>query len=184
MKVLPTKLDGVRIIEPNVFEDSRGMFMESWHHQKYKEAGIPDVFVQDNISHSRRGVLRGIHFQNPGQQGKLVSVLRGAVFDVAVDLRVDSQTFKQWVGIELSAENRRQLFVPPGFGHGFSVISEDALFVYKCTDYYRPDSEHTLRWNDPEIGIEWPDLAPTMSDKDASAPLLEDLGPDALPRTR
>lgn len=184
MKVMQTKLEGVCIIEPNVFEDSRGLFMEAWHHQKYEKAGIPDLFVQDNISHSRRGVLRGIHFQNPGEQGKLVSVLRGSVFDVAVDLRADSPTFKQWVGIELSSENCRQLFVPPGFGHGFSVTSEDAIFLYKCTDYYRPEYEHSLRWDDPELGIEWPDRSPVISPKDATAPFLRDLGATALPRVR
>lgn len=184
MKVIRTALDGVLIIEPRVMSDSRGFFMEAWHHEKYSQHGIFDSFVQDNISYSKHGVLRGIHFQNPGEQGKLVSVLKGSVFDVAVDLRVDSPTFKKWIGVDLSADNFTQFFIPPGFGHGFCVTSEDAVFVYKCTDYYRPEFEHTLRWDDPDIGIQWPGTKHVMSDKDANAPLLGDLTPQALPRVK
>lgn len=183
MKTINTELEGVVIIEPEVFTDERGYFLEGWHHQKYTDAGIPHLFVQDNISHSVKGVLRGIHFQNPGEQGKLVAVRAGAVFDVAVDLRADSPTFKKWVGVELSEENKRQLFIPAGFGHGFKVLSDEAIFVYKCTEYYRKEYEHTLRWDDPDVGVEWPgETKHIMSPKDASAPFLRDLPPGALPK--
>ncbi len=182
MKVTKTPLDGVLIVEPTVFSDSRGFFMEGWHNEKYKASGIPHMFVQDNISLSKKGVLRGIHFQNPGEQGKLVSVLAGSVFDVAVDVRPESPTFKKWVGVELSADNKRQLFIPAGYGHGFCVLSDEALFVYKCTEYYRKDYEHTVRWDDPDIGVDWPTGEHIMSEKDASAPRLQELGPEALPR--
>ena len=181
MKVIRTELDGILIVEPNVFEDARGFFMEAWHHEKYAEAGIRERFVQDNVSMSKRGVLRGLHFQNPGEQGKLVSVLEGTVFDVAVDLRMDSPTFKRWIGVNLSSENRRQLYIPPGYAHGFTVLSEEALFVYKCTQYYRREYEHALRWDDPEIGIDWPGEKHLMSEKDLAAPFLKDFPPGALP---
>lgn len=181
MNVIRTELEGILIVEPPVFEDPRGFFMEAWHHEKYAAAGITERFVQDNISMSRKGVLRGMHFQNPGEQGKLVSVLTGKVFDVAVDLRTDSPTFKRWIGVELSRENRRQIYIPPGYAHGFTVLSEEALFVYKCTEYYRRDYEHALRWNDPEIGIKWPGQDHVMSDKDLAAPFLKDLPSGALP---
>jgi dTDP-4-dehydrorhamnose 3,5-epimerase len=194
VKTIPTALEGVMIIEPEVFTDERGYFLEGWHHRKYNEAGIPHIFVQDNISYSVRNVLRGIHFQNPGEQGKLVAVRAGAVFDVAVDLRTDSPTFRKWIGtdsptfrkwigVELSEENNRQLFIPAGFGHGFKVLSSEAIFVYKCTEYYQKDYEHSLRWDDPDIGIEWPgDSSHIMSSKDATAPFLSDLPPGALPK--
>lgn len=181
MNVIRTELEGILIVEPPVFQDARGFFMEAWHHEKYAAAGITERFVQDNISMSRQGVLRGLHFQNPGEQGKLVSVLTGKVFDVAVDLRTDSPTFKRWVGVELSRENRRQLYIPPGYAHGFTVLSDEALFVYKCTQYYRQDYEHALRWDDPEIGIDWPGADHIMSEKDLAAPLLRDLPKSALP---
>ena len=156
MNVLKTAIDGVLIIEPKKFGDTRGYFLESFSQKRYEEAGIKGPFVQDNLSFSRRGVLRGLHFQDPNPQGKLVSAPLGEVFDVAVDIRKGSTTFGQWVGVTLSAENGRQLWVPPGLAHGFLVVSETALFSYKCTNYYSPTSEHCLLWNDPDIGIEWP----------------------------
>lgn len=156
MNVLKTAIDGVLIIEPKKFGDPRGYFLESYSQRRYEEAGIKGPFVQDNLSFSRRGVLRGLHFQDPNPQGKLVSAPFGEVFDVAVDIRKGSSTFGKWVGVILSAENGRQLWVPPGLAHGFLVVSEMALFSYKCTDYYSPTSEHCLLWNDPEIGIKWP----------------------------
>lgn len=156
MNVLKTAIDGVLIIEPKKFGDARGYFLESFSQKRYEEAGIKGPFVQDNLSFSRRGVLRGLHFQDPNPQGKLVSAPLGEVFDVAVDIRKGSSTFGKWVGVMLSAENGRQLWVPPGLAHGFLVVSETALFSYKCTDYYSPSSEHCLLWNDPDIGIQWP----------------------------
>ncbi len=182
MKVIETDLPGVLIIEPKVFGDERGFFMESWNGRRYEKAGLPGHFVQDNLSYSTHGVLRGLHFQNPNPQGKLVSVLRGEVFDVAVDIRVGSPTFGKWTGTTLSAENKRQLYVPPSFAHGFVVTSEAALFFYKCTDYYVLASEGTVLWNDPEIGIEWPIAEPHLSDKDRLARPLREMCEDALPR--
>ncbi len=182
MNVIETDLPGVLVIEPRIFGDERGFFMESWNRRRYKEAGLPDGYVQDNLSFSTHGVLRGLHFQNPNPQGKLVSVLRGEVFDVAVDIRVGSPTFGRWTGITLSAENKRQLYVPPDFAHGFVVTSEAALFFYKCTDYYVPASEGTVLWNDPEIGIEWPIAEPNLSDKDRLARPLREMRGDDLPR--
>jgi dTDP-4-dehydrorhamnose 3,5-epimerase len=184
LNVIETSLPGVLIIEPKVFGDERGFFMESWNGARYEEAGIPNRFVQDNLSYSARGVLRGLHFQNPNPQGKLVSVLEGEVFDVAVDIRVGSPTFGEWTGVTLSAENKRQFYVPPDFAHGFVVTSEAALFSYKCTEYYAPASEGSVLWNDPEIGIEWPIAEPTLSDKDRSASPLREMPEDALPRYR
>jgi dTDP-4-dehydrorhamnose 3,5-epimerase len=172
MKVVETRLAGVLILEPRVFRDERGHFAETWHQQRYREAGIRVDFAQDNISFSRHGVLRGLHYQNPTAQGKLVSVLHGAVFDVAVDLRRGSPTFGQWAGTELSGENLRQLWIPEGFAHGFVVTGESAVFSYKCTNPYSPAHERSLRWDDPEIGIEWPIANPILSPKDAQAPLL------------
>jgi dTDP-4-dehydrorhamnose 3,5-epimerase len=174
MNVLPTKLDGVLIFEPRVFGDERGFFLETWSGARYAEHGLPQRFAQDNVSFSRRGVLRGLHFQQPYPQGKLVSVLQGSVFDVAVDLRPDSPTFGEWVGVVLSAENHRQLWIPPGFAHGFQVTSEAALFSYKCTEYYRPDADRCLRWDDPQIGVEWPITPPILSAKDEAAPRLRE----------
>lgn len=182
MKITETELPGVLIIEPKVFGDERGFFMESWNRARYEESGVRDGFVQDNLSYSQHGVLRGLHFQNPQPQGKLVSVLRGEVFDVAVDIRVGSPSFGRWTGTFLSAENRRQLWIPPDFAHGFVVTGEDALFSYKCTDYYAPAAEGAVLWNDPEIGIDWPVEVPTLSGKDRSAPPLAALPEDVLPR--
>ena len=182
MNVVETSLPGVLIIEPKVFGDERGFFMETWNGRRYEEAGLPGRFVQDNLSYSARGVLRGLHFQNPQPQGKLISVLRGEVFDVAVDVRVGSPTFGEWTSVTLSAENKRQFYVPPDFAHGFLVTGEDAIFFYKCTDYYAPSSEGILLWNDPEIGIEWPTDAPSLSERDGKAPPLREMLEGSLPR--
>jgi dTDP-4-dehydrorhamnose 3,5-epimerase len=181
MNVIQTKLPGVVIIEPRVFGDERGFFIETWQQRRYAEAGLPDHFVQDNLSFSQRGILRGLHYQHPQGQGKLVYVLQGEVYDVAVDIRVGSPTFGQWEGVTLSAENKRQLFIPPGFAHGFCVTGELALFVYKCSEYYNPALEGGVRWDDPEIGINWPVSKPTLSDKDRVAPLLKAIPHDRLP---
>jgi len=182
LKVLETELPGVLVVEPEVFGDARGFFMESWNSARYEEHGIEDHFVQDNLSFSAHGVLRGLHFQHPGAQGKLVYVLQGEVFDVAVDIRVGSPTFGRWTGVTLSAENRRQFWVPPGFAHGFVVTGESALFSYKCTDYYAPEYDGSILWNDPEIGIRWPVDNPSLSDKDRAAPPLEAVPEERLPR--
>lgn len=178
MQVIDTQLEGVKIIEPRVFGDSRGFFMESWNQKVYEDSGLPTHFVQDNHSRSAQGVLRGLHFQVQQPQGKLVRVTNGEVFDVAVDIRPSSPTYSQWVGVNLSAENHRLFYIPPGFAHGFYVISKTADFQYKCTEYYAPQHERSLRWNDPTIGIEWPLVdgePPTLSDKDADCPFLEHL---------
>ena len=180
MKVTTCDLQGLLIIEPDVFGDNRGYFMESWNRQRYRDAGVDFDFVQDNFSLSRRGTLRGLHFQNPLAQGKLVSVLQGEVFDVGVDIRRSSPTFGRWFGMTLSAENKRQFFLPPGFAHGFLVLSEMALFHYKCTDYYSPKDERGFRWDDPEVGIRWPVENPTLSDRDAAAPRLNAIPPEKL----
>ena len=175
MQVIKTKLDGAIIIEPTVFGDQRGFFMETYRKTHYQEVGIGLEFVQDNHSRSSKGVLRGLHFQKTKPQGKLVRVVRGEVFDVAVDIREGSPTFGQWEGVILTEENKRQFYVPPGFAHGFVTLSDTADFEYKCTDYYDPSDEGVIRWNDPEIGIEWPVNEPQLSDKDANASLLTDL---------
>ena len=182
MKVMATSLPDVLLIEPAVFGDGRGFFLETYNALRYAESGIREPFVQDNLSSSRRGVLRGLHLQNPGGQGKLVYVLQGEVFDVAVDLRVGSPTFRAWTGMTLSSDNKHQAFIPPGFGHGFCVISDTALFAYKCTAPYDPASELSVAWNDPEIGIDWPIDTPVLSAKDAAAPRLADVNREALPR--
>ena len=184
MNVVETDLPGVLLVEPKVFGDERGFFMETWNGARYGEAGLPGHFVQDNLSFSARGVLRGLHFQNPDQQGKLVYVLQGEVFDVAVDIRAGSPTFGGWVGVTLSAENKRQLYVPEGFAHGFLVTGDSALFAYKCTAPYNAAAEASVLWNDPEIGIQWPSDAPVLSEKDRAAPLLGELPPERLPRYR
>ncbi|OXX53571.1 dTDP-4-dehydrorhamnose 3,5-epimerase [Vibrio sp. V12_P9A6T4] len=177
MNVIETKIPDVKIIEPLVFGDERGFFMETWQQKKFEElvAGRTVNFVQDNHSKSKRGILRGLHYQTENTQGKLVRVISGEVFDVAVDIRSGSVTFGQWVGVYLSANNKRQLWVPEGFAHGFYVISDEAEFVYKCTDYYNPSAEKSLNWQDSGIGIEWPLLegVPTvLSEKDKNAPYL------------
>ena len=178
MKITPTALPELLILEPRVFGDTRGFFTESWNEQAFNKAvGYEVRFVQDNHSRSARGVLRGLHYQlAPHTQGKLVRVVSGAVFDVAVDLRKSSPNFGRWEGVELSADNNRQLWVPPGFAHGFLVLTETADFLYKTTDYYAPQAEGCVRWNDPAIGIVWPDVgaAPMLADKDAEAPMLAD----------
>ncbi|MFW5634752.1 MAG: dTDP-4-dehydrorhamnose 3,5-epimerase [Erythrobacter sp.] len=168
MKVTETGLPGVLVMEPRVFGDARGFFMETWNALAFREAGLELAFVQDNHSRSQKGVLRGLHFQNPQPQGKLVRVTRGAVFDVAVDLRKSSPTFGQWTGVELSAENKRMFWVPEGFAHGFLTLEDDTDFLYKCTAPYAPECEHTLAWDDPAVGIDWPldGLDPVVSAKD------------------
>ncbi|CAI8922691.1 dTDP-4-dehydrorhamnose 3,5-epimerase [Methylocaldum szegediense] len=181
MKIESTALPGVLLIEPDVFGDSRGFFLETWNRRRYHAAGLDQEFVQDNMSLSRKGILRGLHFQNPNPQGKLVQVLQGEVFDVAVDIRVGSPTFGRWFGVHLSGENHLQLYVPEGFAHGFCVLSETALFSYKCTDFYNPDTEYSLRWDDPDLGITWPIETPVLSAKDQSARFLKDFPRDALP---
>lgn len=177
MNVIETTLPGVLILEPRVFGDERGFFMETWNAAAFAEAGLDLAFVQDNHSRSQKGVLRGLHFQNPCPQGKLVRVANGAVFDVAVDLRESSPSFGQWVGVELSAQNKRMLWVPEGFAHGFLTLEDDTDFLYKCTAPYAPGSEFTLAWNDPAVGIAWPvdDLEPLISAKDAKGLSLADV---------
>lgn len=178
MKVIDTRIPDVKIIEPSVFGDERGFFMETWNQAKFEElvTGEPTTFVQDNHSKSKKGILRGLHYQTENTQGKLVRVVSGEVFDVAVDIRKGSPTFGQWVGEYLSAENKRQLWVPKGFAHGFYVTSDEAEFVYKCTDYYNPSAEVSILWDDKEIGIEWPiAVLPLLSDKDKNATLLSQI---------
>lgn len=175
MKVLSTALSEVVLLEPKVFGDSRGYFLETWNRATYREAGIDEDFVQDNVSLSARGVLRGLHFQNPHTQGKLVTVLLGEVYDVAVDIRVGSPTFGQFASAILSSENKRQLYIPVGFAHGFCVTSDTALFAYKCTDFYSPATERGIIWNDPDLAIPWPIKEPELSSKDAGYPRLRDL---------
>lgn len=182
MKVIETALPGVLIIEPKAFGDHRGFFLETFQVERYREAGITLPFVQDNHSRSQRGVLRGLHYQLPPHaQGKLVRVVAGAVFDVAVDMRRGSPTFGRWAGCELNAQNQRQLWIPPGFAHGFLVLSDSADFLYKTTDYYAPQAEAALRWNDPQLGIDWPlqGIEPVLSAKDAVAPTLAQARPFA-----
>ncbi|MBE02759.1 dTDP-4-dehydrorhamnose 3,5-epimerase [Marinobacter lutaoensis] len=176
MNVIPTRLSGCVVIEPQVFGDHRGFFLETFQAQRYREqAGIDLAFVQDNHSRSSRGVLRGLHFQLRRPQGKLVRVVHGEVFDVAVDLRRRSPTFGQWEGVYLSGDNKRQVWVPPGFAHGFLVLSEFADFEYKCTDYYDPSDEGAIVWNDPDLAIQWPSgVEITLSDKDAQAPTFRE----------
>ena len=172
MKTIPTEVPGVLLIEPRVFSDARGFFFESYHAERYAQAGISAPFVQDNHSSSTRGTIRGLHFQWRRPQAKLLRVIRGAVFDVAVDIRLGSPTFCNWVGVELSAENKRQLFVPAGFAHGFCVTSEVAEVEYKCTDFYVADDQHGIVWNDATINIPWPVQEPTLLDRDRTYPSL------------
>ena len=169
MNIIPCDIDGPLIIEPKVFGDERGFFMESWNAQAFAEAGLDLNFVQDNHSRSQKGVLRGMHFQNPGPQGKLVRVVRGAVFDAVVDLRQSSPTYGKWTGVHLSAENKRMFWVPEGFAHGFLTLEDDTDFLYKCTAPYAPEHEGSLAWDDPDVGIEWPldGIEPKLSAKDS-----------------
>jgi dTDP-4-dehydrorhamnose 3,5-epimerase len=182
MKVTPTQIEGVLILEPRVFGDERGFFMESFNRKTFNDVtGLALDFVQDNHSRSAKGVLRGLHYQLPPHaQGKLVRVTQGSVFDVAVDIRRASPSFGRWVGVELSGGNHRQLWIPPGLAHGFLVTSDSADFLYKTTDYYEPESERSLRWDDPLLAIQWPDLgmAPVLSGKDSGAPGLANLALD------
>ncbi len=182
MKVEAAGIPGLLIIEPAVHGDHRGYFMESYSRDRYAEAGLPKEFVQDNVSRSQRDILRGLHLQHPNDQGKLCFVLEGEVFDVAVDVRVGSPTFRRWEGFVLSPENKRQVYIPPGFAHGFCVVSDHALFAYKCTDFYAAKSEIGIAWDDPDIGIEWPTTSPKLSGKDLENPRLGEIPTHRLPR--
>lgn len=181
MNATETALPGVLLIEPKVFGDERGFFLELFSVARYASVGIRDPFVQDNISRSRQGVLRGLHYQHPYGQAKLVWVLEGEVFDVVVDIRIGSPTFGRWCGTYLNAENKRQLYIPPGFAHGFAVTSPSALFAYKCSEYYHPETERSVRWDDPRIGIEWPITDVELSAKDKAALPLDAIAPELLP---
>lgn len=182
MRVTPTALPEVLLFEPAVFGDARGYFFETWQQKRYAEHGLPERFVQDNVSRSQRGILRGLHLQEPYAQGKLVQVFDGEVLDIAVDVRVGSSTFGRWVAELLSGDNHKQLYVPPGFAHGFCVLSESALLAYKCTELYHPETELSIAWNDPQLAIDWPIRDPVLSKKDAAAPKLSDIPRDRLPR--
>ena len=182
MKVIETELSGVKIFEPAVFSDSRGCFLETWQKKNYEAAGIESSFVQDNVSVSQKNVLRGLHYQYPHPQGKLVQLLAGEVLDIAVDIRLGSPTFGKWVSVELSETNYRQLYIPPGFAHGFCVVSDRAVFSYKCTDYYDPASEGGIAWDDADLNINWPVDKPKLSVKDSKYPKLADIPADRLPR--
>jgi dTDP-4-dehydrorhamnose 3,5-epimerase len=181
MKIITTSIEGLLIIEPNIFMDKRGFFMETYNQNRYIEAGINTTFVQDNLSYSLKNTLRGLHFQIKHPQAKLIQVISGEIFDVAVDLRSGSATFGKWTGIHLSDENRRQVFIPEGFAHGFCVLSEFALFCYKCSDFYAPDDEGGFIWSDPDIGIEWPVDNPIISEKDKQYQKLSGLTAEKLP---
>ena len=181
MRVTETALPGVLLIEPRVIGDARGYFLEAWHAERYAEAGVPAAWVQDNLSMSRRGVLRGLHVQHPDAQGKLVSVLHGEVYDVAVDVRCGSPSLGRWVGYSLSSENHRQLYIPPGFAHGFLVTSESALVSYKVSTRYQPEHDRAIAWNDPDLCVRWPGQDPVLSPKDAAAPRLRDMPRELLP---
>jgi dTDP-4-dehydrorhamnose 3,5-epimerase len=182
LRVLETGLDGVVIIEPRVHGDERGFFLESWKASSYRSLGLPDAFAQANISRSEKGVLRGLHYQYRQPQGKLVCVLEGRIFDVAVDIRPGSASFGQWSGVELSAQNHRQLFIPEGFAHGFIVLSDTALFHYYCTTEYAPQYEVSIAWDDPDIAVQWPVEPSAVSQKDRQAPQLRDIPPERLPQ--
>jgi dTDP-4-dehydrorhamnose 3,5-epimerase len=183
MNIIETALPGVIVLEPKVFGDQRGFFMETWTRERYCAAGINHEFVQDNLSSSCQGTLRGLHFQHPQGQGKLVQVLSGAIFDVVVDIRSDSPCFGQWFGTELNGQKHNQMYIPPGFAHGFYVLSENALFSYKCTDYYSPQTEGGILWDDPDIGIDWPlQGPPILSDRDQQHSKLADIPGQRLPR--
>ena len=180
MKVESTEIPGVAVIHPNAFADSRGLFYETWNQSRYASAGMPEAFVQDNVSRSSRGVLRGLHYQLPQSQGKLLSVLAGEIFDVAVDIRRGSPAFGKWVGVTLSAANHLQLYVPAGCAHGFQALSDEAVVLYKCTEYYHPASERAVLWSDEDLGIPWT-LPPILSAKDQDAPHLRAIPEGALP---
>jgi dTDP-4-dehydrorhamnose 3,5-epimerase len=184
MKVRETDLPGCLVIEPRVFGDERGFFYEAWNHARFAEAGIDARFVQSNVSQSARGVLRGLHYQWPNPQGKLVGVLEGEVYDVAVDIRRGSPHFGRWTAVMLTADNKRQFWVPEGFAHGFAVVSERATFTYLCTAPYDAQADAGVRWNDATIGIDWPVAEPLLSGKDVRAPFLADIAPERLPDYR
>jgi dTDP-4-dehydrorhamnose 3,5-epimerase len=181
VNIVPTDIEGLVIIEPRVFGDDRGFFMESWNRQLFADIGLDLDFVQDNHSRSAKGVLRGLHYQQPNPQGKLVRVTAGRAWDVAVDLRAGSATYGKWAGVELSAENKRLFWVPPGFAHGFVSLEDGTDFLYKCTAFYTPANEHSLMWNDPEVGIEWPleGIEPQLSAKDKVGKPLSEVEPFA-----
>ncbi|MEW5722773.1 MAG: dTDP-4-dehydrorhamnose 3,5-epimerase [Thermodesulfobacteriota bacterium] len=181
MKIIETDLAGLLVIEPAVFGDPRGFFHETWREDRYREAGVGGLFVQDNFSRSAHRVLRGLHFQKKHPQAKLVFVTRGEVFDVAVDLRPGSPTFGRWYGLVLSDKNHRQVWVPAGMAHGFYVLSDEADFIYKCTDYYHPEDEGGLLYSDTDLGIDWPAPDPILNERDRNFPRLRDLAPDDLP---
>ena len=184
MQVIPTAIPEVLLIEPDVFTDRRGYFLETYHAQRYASIGLADPFVQDNFSWSVQGALRGLHYQLPKGQGKLVMVLDGAVFDVAVDIRRGSPTFGRWVSVELSSDNKRQLYIPAGFAHGFCVLSPSAAFLYKCTEFYAPLDERGIRWDDPALGIPWPVPSPLVSPKDEAYTGLAEAAAVDLPTYR
>lgn len=179
MEIVTTPIADVLLIKPKVWRDARGFFVETWQQQRYHDAGIDMPFVQDNHSRSSYGILRGLHFQKRFPQGKLVSVFLGRVFDVVVDIRAGSSSFGQWYGAELTEENQHQLWVPPGCAHGYCVLSETASFYYKCTDYYHPEDEGGIRWDDPDLAVSWPVAEPVLSAKDAAAPLLREVFPSS-----
>jgi dTDP-4-dehydrorhamnose 3,5-epimerase len=181
MKVTQADLPDVLIIEPRIFPDERGFFFETYNSEMYRQYGISDKFVQDNLSCSMKNTLRGLHFQHPHSQAKLVQVLSGEVFDVVVDIRTGSPAFGQWVGVRLSSGNKKQLYIPEGFAHGFYVLSDLALFSYKCNDFYAPDCEGGILWSDPDLGIDWPVKAPLLSDKDNKYTVLKDIPLPRLP---
>jgi dTDP-4-dehydrorhamnose 3,5-epimerase len=181
MKWKHTSLPGVMLIEPQVFTDPRGFFMETYHQKKYTAGGFDRVFIQDNLSHSQRGTLRGLHYQLKNAQAKLIYAVTGEIFDVAVDIRRGSPTFGQWVGNLISAENKRQVIIPEGFAHGFSVLSDFADVLYKCTDFYDPEDEYGIFWGDPAIGIDWKVENPVLSEKDRQHPKLKDVPEERLP---
>jgi len=174
MEIIDLPLTGLKLIRPRLFPDQRGYFLETWQKKKLANLGFSERFVQDNLSFSRKGVLRGLHYQYPTWQGKLVLAVEGEIYDVVVDIRRDSPTFGKWYGVTLNAQTHEQLYVPPGFAHGFCVLSDSARVLYKCTDYYAPGEEYTLLWNDPDIGIDWPVKAPILADKDAQGMRLKD----------
>ena len=182
MKVIETGIAGLVVIEPAVHGDARGFFMETWNAERFRDAGLPDRFVQSNLSRSGPGVIRGLHYQHPEAQGKLIWAPEGRVYDVAVDVRRESPSFGQWAAVELSAENHRQLYVPAGFAHGFCVLGESALLSYMCTTVYRAEHDSVIAWNDPDIGIRWPLENGSLSAKDAAAPRLSEIAADRLPR--
>ena len=180
MQINATDIEDVKIIEPHLFADNRGYFLETYHLNRFKSAGLPDVFVQDNLSFSVKNTLRGLHFQTTRPQAKLVQVISGEIFDVAVDIRPTSPTFGRWVSVHLSEHNKRQVFIPEGFAHGFCVLSDSAYVVYKCSDFYDRDDEGGILWSDPAIGIDWPTTHPIVSTKDGRLPAMSDISPEKL----